>query len=200
MTTSGSTTRDMCYNRDAPQAACTLVLDAFKQSTESRPTSIARIVQRRAAIQNCCRCPVQQNLWVDPPVIRGENVRSHHRQHVFQATDCGVGSQIAATDPVPPFLVVDTSKLFIMRASYERGAPHNIKRCLTSLIYRRQCVDEYSSKLAGCDQIAEHPGPSGRLPPIDTGSSPQAPASPASKTATLSHASRGKMRRAAQLS
>jgi hypothetical protein len=48
--------------RNAPQAACTLVGHAFKQSTDSRPASIARIVQRRAAIQNCCRCPVQQNF------------------------------------------------------------------------------------------------------------------------------------------
>jgi hypothetical protein len=45
-----------------PQAACTLVWDAFKQSTESRPASIARIVQRRAAIQNCCLWAVEQNL------------------------------------------------------------------------------------------------------------------------------------------
>ena len=29
---------------------------------EYRPASIALIVQRRAAIQNCCLCPVQQNL------------------------------------------------------------------------------------------------------------------------------------------
>ena len=50
------------YDRNAPAAACTLVWDAFKQSTESRPASIARIVQRRAAIQNCCLCPVQQNF------------------------------------------------------------------------------------------------------------------------------------------
>ena len=46
----------------APQAACTLAWDAFRQSTESRPASIARIVQRRAAIQNCCLCPVEQNF------------------------------------------------------------------------------------------------------------------------------------------
>jgi len=58
--------RDLILTRSAkgipsvgipPQAACTLVLDAFKQSTESKPASIARIVQRRAAIQNCCLCP-----------------------------------------------------------------------------------------------------------------------------------------------
>jgi hypothetical protein len=74
-----------------------------------------------------CRCPVQQNFWVDPPVVRGVNVRPHHRQQVLQATDCGVGSQIVATDPVPPFAVVNTSKIFIMRALYERGTrSHNI--------------------------------------------------------------------------
>jgi hypothetical protein len=48
--------------RNAPRAACTLAWDAFKQSTESSPASIALIVQRRAAIQNCCLCPVQQNF------------------------------------------------------------------------------------------------------------------------------------------
>jgi hypothetical protein len=29
---------------------------------EYRPASIALIVQRRAAIQNSCRCPVEQNF------------------------------------------------------------------------------------------------------------------------------------------
>ena len=43
------------------------------------------------------------------------------------ATGGGVRSQIAATDPVPPFVVVDTPELFIMRGLYERGTrPHNI--------------------------------------------------------------------------
>ena len=53
--------------------------DAFRQSTDRRPASIARMVQRRAAIQNSCLCPEQQNFCVDPPVVRGQNVRSHHR-------------------------------------------------------------------------------------------------------------------------
>jgi hypothetical protein len=44
-----------------------------------RPQWIARIVQRRAAIQNSWRCPVQQNFWTDPSVARGVNVRPHHR-------------------------------------------------------------------------------------------------------------------------
>ena len=48
-------------DRTPPRAACTLAWAAFKQSTDSRPVSIARIVQRRAAIQNACRCPVEQN-------------------------------------------------------------------------------------------------------------------------------------------
>ena len=48
--------------RIAPQAACTLVKDAFRQSTDRRPASIALIVQRRAASQNCCLCSVQQNF------------------------------------------------------------------------------------------------------------------------------------------
>jgi hypothetical protein len=50
------------WARNALQAACTLVSDAFRQSTESRPASIALIVQRRAAIQNCWRWPVEQNF------------------------------------------------------------------------------------------------------------------------------------------
>jgi hypothetical protein len=36
------------YGRNAPQAACMLMRDAFKHSTKSRPASIALIVQRRA--------------------------------------------------------------------------------------------------------------------------------------------------------
>jgi hypothetical protein len=68
------------YNRNAPRAACTLVRDAFKQSTESKPASIARIAQRRAAIQNCCLCPVQQNFRADPPVERGVKARPHQGQ------------------------------------------------------------------------------------------------------------------------
>ena len=54
--------RGVSTSRNATQAACTLVREAFRQSTESRPASIARIVQRRAAIQNSCRCPAQQNF------------------------------------------------------------------------------------------------------------------------------------------
>ena len=53
---------DCRYYRNTPQAACTLVSDAFRQSTESRPASIALIVQRRAAIQNCWRWAVEQNF------------------------------------------------------------------------------------------------------------------------------------------
>jgi len=75
------------------------------------PASIARIVQRRAAIQNCCRCPVQQNFCVDPPVARGVNVRAHHRQQAFKR-NCGVGSGAASTDPLLPFARIRTSELF----------------------------------------------------------------------------------------
>src|SRR6059058_3673325 len=42
--------------RNALLAACTLLLWPFRQSTESRPVSMARIVQRRAAVQNVFRC------------------------------------------------------------------------------------------------------------------------------------------------
>jgi hypothetical protein len=93
-----------CY-RNAPQAACTLVRDAFKQSTESRPASIALIVQRRAAIQNCCLCPVQQNFWLDPPVVRSVKVRSHHRQHASEVGFCA-GSSAVRTRPLLEFTVM----------------------------------------------------------------------------------------------
>ena len=60
---------------------------------------IARIVQRRAAIQNCCRCPVQQNFWLDPPVVRRANVRSHQRQRPSEVgfwvfSSAGVGNPL----------------------------------------------------------------------------------------------------------
>ena len=63
---------------------------------EYRPTSIARIVQRRAAIQNCCLCPVQQNFCVDPPVIRGENV-----DHTTGSAhpERGSGLEVIVTEP-----------------------------------------------------------------------------------------------------
>jgi hypothetical protein len=35
----------------------------FRKSTDKRPVSIARIVQRGAAVQNAFRCSVEQNLW-----------------------------------------------------------------------------------------------------------------------------------------
>jgi hypothetical protein len=61
---------------------------------------MARIVQRRAAIQNCWRCPVQQNFCADPPVIRGVNIRSHHRQNPSIAGS-RAGSSTVVTDPQP---------------------------------------------------------------------------------------------------
>ena len=68
---------------NTPWAACTLAGDAFKHSTDKRPTSTARIVQRRAAPQNACRCPVEQNFWAEPPVVRGVKTRWHQRQRQF---------------------------------------------------------------------------------------------------------------------
>ena len=47
---------------------------------------------------------MQQNFWVDPPVVRGVNVRAHHRQQASQA-GCGAGSSAAVTDPLPRFTV-----------------------------------------------------------------------------------------------
>ena len=69
---------------------------------DSRPTSIALIVQRRAAIQNCCLCPVQQNFRADPPVDRGLKARPHHKQ---QASNAGFGasSSAAITEKPPRF-------------------------------------------------------------------------------------------------
>ena len=45
-----------------------------------RKTGFVRIVQRRAAIQNCCLCSVQQNFCDDHPVVRCVKVRRHQRQ------------------------------------------------------------------------------------------------------------------------
>jgi hypothetical protein len=84
---------------------------AARRDPELLPVSRATELLGRSACSPRCECPT----------------RPHHRQQVLQATDCGVGSQIAATDPVPPFVVVNTSKIFVMRALYERGTcPHNI--------------------------------------------------------------------------
>ena len=41
---------------------------------------MARMVQRRAAVQNAFLCSVEQNFWADPPVIRVVNSRPHQRQ------------------------------------------------------------------------------------------------------------------------
>ena len=68
------------FGPDAAPTACTLVWMPFRQSTDRRPVSIARIVQRRAAFQNAFRCSVEQNLCADPPVVRAVNVRLHQRQ------------------------------------------------------------------------------------------------------------------------
>jgi hypothetical protein len=80
---------------NALQAACTLVRDAFRQSTDRRPASIARMVQRRAAIQNSCLCPEQQNFCVDPPDDRGLKARPHQRQQA--CGDFWAGSSLTAT-------------------------------------------------------------------------------------------------------
>jgi hypothetical protein len=73
--------------QSAPPAACTLVRAAFRQSTDRRPVSIARMVQRRAAVQNALRCARQQNLWAEPPVVRRLKARPHQRQWTCSA-DC----------------------------------------------------------------------------------------------------------------
>src|SRR5205823_1586132 len=74
------------WHRSAPRAACTLARLAFRQSTVRRPVSIARIVQRRAAVQNDLRCAREQNLCADPPVLRGLKARSHQRQCAVSAS------------------------------------------------------------------------------------------------------------------
>ena len=65
---------------NTPRAAYTLLWLAFRQSTDRRPVSIARIVQRRAASQNALWCPLVQNRWAEPPVARGLKDRPHQRQ------------------------------------------------------------------------------------------------------------------------
>jgi hypothetical protein len=72
-----------------------------------RPASIALIVQRRAAIQNCCRCPVQQNLRADPPVVRGVNLPLHQRQRSARA-HFQIGSSAAVADLLTPFAALAT--------------------------------------------------------------------------------------------
>ena len=105
--------------------------DAFRHSTDSRPASIARIVQRRAAIQNCCRCPEQQNFCADPPVDRGLKVRPHHRQQTSTAVGCGARSSAVAHPPLP-FVLVRTSEIAIIETSYEFGTTLQIfNHCLT---------------------------------------------------------------------
>src|ERR1700722_4878618 len=84
-------------DRNAAPAACTLILIAFKHSTDRRPASTARIVQRRAAIQNAWRCPVEQNFCADPPVCRGVNGRPHQTQLAAVAR----GGAMSVTDPSP---------------------------------------------------------------------------------------------------
>jgi hypothetical protein len=66
----------------------------FRQSTDSRPVSIARIVQRRAAIQKAWRCPGEQKRCADPPVRRGVNGRPH-QTHLAAAAQGGVASDPA---------------------------------------------------------------------------------------------------------
>ena len=73
-------------DRPAEGAACTLAWFAFRQSTVMRPVSIARTVQRRAAVQNALRCARRQNLCADPPVLRGLKARSHQRQCAVSAS------------------------------------------------------------------------------------------------------------------
>jgi hypothetical protein len=57
----------------------------LRQSTDRRPVSIARIVQRLAAVQNAFRCSVEQNFCADPPVARGVKRRPHQRQQGLSA-------------------------------------------------------------------------------------------------------------------
>jgi hypothetical protein len=72
-----------------------------------RPASIARIVQRRAAIQNRCRCAVQQNFCADPPVARGVNVRAHHKQRP-SGVGFPAGSSTGVGKPLPFIVNVAT--------------------------------------------------------------------------------------------
>ena len=51
---------------------------------------MARIVQRRAAIQNAWRCSVDQNFCADPPVRRGVNGLPHQMQLAPGARDAVV--------------------------------------------------------------------------------------------------------------
>jgi hypothetical protein len=45
---------------DAPAKACTLRCAAFRSCTDTKPASIARDTQRRAALQKAFRCATEQ--------------------------------------------------------------------------------------------------------------------------------------------
>lgn len=60
---------------------------------DRRPVSIARVVQRRAAIQNAWRCPVEQKRCADPPVRRRVNGRPH-QTHVAALPRSGLTSAL----------------------------------------------------------------------------------------------------------
>jgi hypothetical protein len=57
---------------------------------------------------------VQQNFWVDPPVERGVNIRSHHRQRASIA-GFWAGSSHGVTDP-PPRSAATTARFAGMNA------------------------------------------------------------------------------------
>jgi len=73
----------------------------FRHSTDRRPVSIARIVQRRAAVQNAFRCAVEQNRWDEPPVVRGVKGLPHQRQCGFEPAPDVVFDGSAATLTMP---------------------------------------------------------------------------------------------------
>ena len=48
---------------------------------------------------------MQQNFWLDPPVIRGVKIRWHQRQHACE-TGFWAGSRTGGTKPLLNFIVI----------------------------------------------------------------------------------------------
>src|SRR5437762_11614789 len=86
-----------------------------------RPVSIARIVQRRAAVQNALRCARQQNLCADPPVLRGLNARSHQRQCAVSARSGTTRTSATRTGSTITVLYTTQFQITIVAAQPERS-------------------------------------------------------------------------------
>ena len=129
---------------------------ALRQST----VSIARIVQRRAAVQNAFRCSVEQNFWADPPVTRAVNARPHQTQRALSG-HCKVETGIAAvwssrTGPLRASRDVETNE-------FERSSG---VICMTDILQtldgRKKAHDIKSALPTGLENVGVISGASSR--------------------------------------